>query len=150
MGRPKKSALASRNNGARATNKGMAKNVKKELFGGYSPRGSYMGSYVIKTVAVRREMSKGEVRRREQGCEHDVFTFCMYHGKFLRFDKDDEGSGKGKQSVTSTGVDLQRWQDASERATKMLEECADDDPRSKMARLRKRTKGATAKIRFAR
>ena len=46
MGRPQKSAVASRNNGARATNKGMTKNVKKELFGGYSPR----GSYVIKTV----------------------------------------------------------------------------------------------------
>ena len=39
MGRPKKAALASRANGATAKNKGKAVDVKKELFGGYSPGG---------------------------------------------------------------------------------------------------------------
>ena len=146
MGRPKKAAQASRRNGARATNKGKATNVKKELFGGYSPR----GSYVIKSTEVRRKMSKGEVRRHELGCEHDVFTFCLYHGKFLRFDEGELGSGKAKPATTKAGVDLQRWQEARDKATLMLEQCADQDPRSKMAKLRKRTMGAKVAIKFGR
>ena len=57
MGRPKKAAQASKANGATAKNKGKAVDVKKELFGGYSPG----GSYTIKTISVRRPMAKGEV-----------------------------------------------------------------------------------------
>jgi hypothetical protein len=76
MGRPKKAAHASRANGAMASNKGKAVDVKKELFGGFDDE----GRYVISVVDVRRTMAKGEVRVREVGCEHDVFTYCLYHG----------------------------------------------------------------------
>ena len=74
MGRLKKSVRASRSNGALAKNKGLAVDVKKELFGGYSPGGTYH----INTVDVRRTMAKGEVRGASVGCEHDVFTYCLH------------------------------------------------------------------------
>ena len=148
MGRPSKAKQASRNNGAHANNKGKAVNVKKELFGGYSPG----GSYVIKTVDVRRTMAKGEVRRHELGCEHDVFTFCLYHSKFLRFDEGEERNEDEKDEATwdEGRVVPSRWRAASARATQMLKQCADWSPQEKMAQLRKRTKGAKVRIKFGR
>ena len=76
MARPKKSAVASRANGGMSKNKGKPADVKEELFGGYNEA----GGYVIKTTQVRRKMAKGEVRILDIGCEHDVFTYCLYHG----------------------------------------------------------------------
>ena len=52
------------------------------------------GTYVIKTVSVRRTMAKGEARRRELCCEHNVFSFCVYHGKFHCFDDGNERDEK--------------------------------------------------------
>ena len=46
MGRPKKAAHASRANGAMASNKGKAVDVKKELFGGFDDEGRYVISVV--------------------------------------------------------------------------------------------------------
>ena len=76
-----------------ASNKGKAVDVKKELFGGFDDE----GRYVISVVDVRT-MAKGEVRVREVGCEHDVFTYCLYHGDFEHInggdDRDSDGKGK--------------------------------------------------------
>ena len=143
MGRPKKSAQASRTNGAKAKNKGLAVNVNMELFGGFSDD----GTYVIKPTPVRREMAKGEVRRRVSGCERDVFTYCLYHGTFLRF---DEGSAPKKKMKWASGVDPVRWEAAEERALVMLEQCKDLSPQQKIAKLRKRMKGSSAKVKFGR
>ena len=142
MGRPKKAALASRANGSRATNKGKLVHAKKELFGGYDNR----GKYVIMTIQVPRKVAKGEVLRREFGCELDVFTFCLYHGKFARF---DDGKSRDKK-LWKSGVDPDRWEAARERAKKMVEQCANLDPQSKMATLRKLTKDSKEPIRFGR
>ena len=144
MGRLKKSVRASRTNGALAKNKGLAVDVKKELFGGYSPGGTYH----IRTVDVRRTMAKGEIRGPSVGCEHDVFTYCLYHGSFLRFGKGEQPS---KQRVCKTKygpVDLNRWDDARKKAAQMLEQCADMDPKAKADILRKRAKGAKVRINF--
>ena len=146
MGRPKKAAQASKANGATAKNKGKAVDVKKELFGGYSPG----GSYTIKTIAVRRTMAKGEVRQRKLGCEHDVYTFCLYHGTFARFDDGDAGDKQGKKRMYPGGVDAERWDAATKRAALMLEQSAELDPKAKMAQLRRRTKGAKVRIKFGR
>ena len=105
---------------------------------------------MIKTVSVRRTMAKGEVRQCELGCEHGVFTFCLYHGKFLRFDDGDASDKQGKKRMHSGGVDAERWDAAEKRAALMLEQCADADPKAKMAQLRKRTKGAKVRIKFGR
>ena len=95
MGRLKKSVRASRTNGALAKNKGLAVDVKKELFGGYSPGGTYH----INTVDVRRTMAKGEVRGASVGCEHDVFTYCLYHGSFLRFSEGEQPSKRLERGI---------------------------------------------------
>ena len=47
-------------------------------------------------------MAKGEVRRLVSGCERDVFTYCLYHSTFLRF---DEGSAQRKKMKCASGVD---------------------------------------------
>ena len=90
MGRPKKSAVASRSNGALATNKGKVVNVKEELCGGYDTD----GTYVVRKTLVRSKMAKGEVRRHEGGCEANVFTFCLYHSEFKTLNDGNESNGK--------------------------------------------------------
>ena len=140
MGRPRKAAKASRANGAQAQNKGKAVDVKDECFGGYSPG----GTYVVSTTKVRRQMAKGEVRRCELGCEKDVFTFCLYHGKCLDF---DEGSAR-KDRRSKDGVDLERWDAAKEEAVKLLKRVADKPQRTKLATLRKLARGAEVPIKF--
>ena len=111
MGRPKKSTVASRNNGSCATSKGLAVNVKDELFGYYSDD----GTYVIKKTSVRCEMAKGEVRMNECGCETHVFTFCLYHSKSQLF---DDGSSPYDKDATygKDGVNIRRWEAARLKA----------------------------------
>ena len=144
MGRPKKAAHASRANGAMASNKGKAVDVKKELFGGFDDE----GRYVISVVDVRRTMAKGEVRVREVGCEHDVFTYCLYHGDFEHINGGDDSDGKGKRRMYNGTVDADRWDAAAKQARIMLKECADAAPKAKITKLRKLTKGAKAPIKF--
>ena len=121
MGRPKKSKVASRANGSCATNKGLAVNVKEELFGYYADD----GTYVIKKTAVRREMAKGETRRYECGWEGDVFTFCLYHGKGALFT--DEAKHHDKHATYGKGgVNISRWEAAQKKAAQMLEACSED------------------------
>ena len=117
--------------------------VVQELFGGYDSD----DSYVIKPVNVRRTMAKGEVRRLLMGCELDVFTFCLYHGKFVSFCEEDKCSDK---CILPNGVDLDRWEAAQDRARVMRARCAELDPRAKIALLRKRIKGAKVRIKFGR
>ena len=42
------------------------------------------------------------------------------------------------------------WEAAEKRATKMMEQCADADPRTKMAMLRTHVKGSKTPIKFKR
>ena len=88
-------------------------------------------------------MSKGEVRRCEWGWEGDVFTFCFYHGKFLRFD-----DANAKKIIYKSGFDENRWNAARRKATELVKRWAEMDPREKAARLRKRLKGSDVPIRF--
>ena len=104
---------------------------------------------MIKTTTVRRKMSKGEVSMHELGCEHDVFTFCLYNGSFAHFDG-GEGKSQGKRTLWPNGVIKERWEAAEKRATQMMEQCADADPRTKMAMLRTRVKGSKTPIKFMR
>ena len=145
MVRPKKSVVASRANGGRAANKGLAVNVKEELFGFYSSS----GSYVIKKSHVRRDMAKGEVRVRESGCELNVFTFCLYHSKLLRSAEDNK-QNKNARRYGKDGVIIERWTEAEERAALMVEKCAHLDTCEKLALLRKHTKSAKVQIEFER
>jgi hypothetical protein len=101
-------------------------------------------SYVVSTTTVRREMAKGEVRRNELGCEKDVFTFCLYHGKCLDFDE----SSARKDRRSKDGVDLERWDAAKEEAAKLLRRVADKPQRTKLATLRKLVRGAEVPIKF--
>ena len=93
-------------------------------------------------------MAKGEVRGASVGCENDVFTYCLYHGSFLRFSEGEQPS-KARVSKTKHGpVDLDRWYAARKKAAQMLEQCADMDPKAKADILRKRAKGAKVRINF--
>ena len=56
----------------------------------------------------------------------------------------------GEVSLYPGGVDAARWDAAAKRATMMLDQCADADPKAKMAQLRKLTKGAKVRIKFGR
>jgi len=145
IGRPRKATQASRANGALAKNKGKPVDVKEELFGGFDKD----DSYVIRTVKVRRQMAKGEIRRHELGCEANVFTYCLYHGNFVHFEDGDQRDGQRKR-VWESGVDADRWEAAAKRARQMLEQCADASPRAKIAKLRKLVKGAKVRIKFGR
>ena len=129
-----------------ASNKGKAVDVQKELFGGFDED----GGYVIKTISVRRTMAKGEVKVRELGCEHDVFTFCLYHSKVARFDVGGNSDGKCQTKWNGGHVDADRWRAAQQKARQMLKECKDAAPAAKIAKLRKLTKGAKVPIAFER
>ena len=148
MGRPKKSALASRANGARARNKGLPVNVTKELIGFDKEDDT---AFVIKSITVRRTFAKGEMNN-TPSCERFVFAYCLYHGKFVRFGDGDELFGEGKKIILPSGVDLRRWEAAEQRAELMLKQCEDQnmDVRAKMALLRKLTKKAKIRFEFGR
>ena len=122
MGRPTKAKVASRANGTNAKNKGSPVHLKEELFGGYYSD----DTYVVRIVKVRQRMSKGEVRRCEWGWEGDVFTFCFYHGKFLRFD-----DANAKKIIYKSGFDENRWNAARRKATELVKRWAEMDPREK-------------------
>ena len=94
-------------------------------------------------------MAKGEQRVDESGCELDVFTFCLYHGKSQLF---DDGSKRHEKHATygKDGVNICRWEAARKKAAQMQEQCTHLDIREKMALLRKRTKGAKVPIKFER
>ena len=143
MGRPKKSAVASRANGGLATNKGKAVNVKEGLCGGYDTD----GTYVVRKTLVRSKMAKGEVLRYEAGCEADVFTFCLYHSEFKTFNDGDESNGK-PATYGKDGVSIAGWEAARKKAATMKEKCAALSARAKAAKLRKCMKGADVWIRF--
>ena len=137
-----------------ASNKGKGQGCGRQegalrLFGGFSKD----GRYVIKIISVRRTMAKGEVRQHEMGCEHDVFTYCLYHGKFARINDSSDGkksNGKGKKRQYADGVDADRWDAAAKKAEKMLEQCSKATPATKMAKLRQLTKDAKVRITFGR
>ena len=143
MGRPKKSAVASRSNGALATNKGKVVNVKEELCGGYDTD----GTYVVRKTLVRSKMAKGEVLRHEPGCEANVFTFCLYHSEFKTFNDGNESNSK-PATYCKDGVNIAGWEAARKKAAAMKEECAALGVRAKVAKLRKCMKGADVRIRF--
>ena len=82
MGRPKKSKVASRRNGAEASNKGKVKVVETQLCGEWVD-----GVYVVKqwkqpVFAYR----KGEAWYAQPGGEQDVFTVCAFYGRCILFD----------------------------------------------------------------
>ena len=52
--------------------------------------------------------------------------------------------------VWPNGVIKERLEAAKKRAAQMLEQCADADPRTKMAKLRTRVKGLKTPIKFKR
>ena len=143
MGRPKKSAAASRVNGSCAANKGKIVNGKEELFGHYSDN----GTYIVKKSLVKRELAKGEVKLHKRGCEHDVFTFCLYHGEFKT---SNDGSGPSSDAATygTGGASIAGWDAAHKKAATMLKECAPLSARAKIAKLRKVLKGADVRIKF--
>ena len=95
-------------------------------------------------------MSKGEVRINESGCERDVFTTCLYHGKFAGFHDGDHDAQDKSPVVWKGGVIKERWEAAQERASSMLKECAGMTISAKVAKLRKRTKNSKAAIKFQR
>ena len=143
MGRPKKAAAASRANGSCAVNKGKVVNGKEELFGGYHTD----GTYVVKKIIVKRELAKGEIKLLDQGCERDVFTFCLYHGEFKT---SNDGSGPSSDAAThgKGGASIAGWDAAHKKAATMLKECAPLSARAKVAKLRKVVKGADVRIKF--
>ena len=143
MGRPKKAAAASRANGGRATNKGKITNGKEELFGYYSKD----DTYVVEKTIVKRELAKGEAKLHKRGCEHDVFTFCLYHGEFKT---SNDGSGPSSDAATygTGGASIAGWDAAHKKAATMLKECAPLSARAKVAKLRKVVKGADVRIKF--
>ena len=143
MGRPKKSAVASRANGGCAGNKGKVVNGSEELFGHYSTGGTYV---VTKTI-VKRELAKGEVRQYEQGCERDVFTFCLYHGEFKSANA-DSGPSSDAATYGKGGVSIAGWKAACKKAATMIKECSLLSARAKVAKLRKIMKGADVRIKF--
>ena len=104
MVRPKKAAAASRANGGRAANKGKVVNGKEELFGGYDTD----GTYVVKKILVKRELAKGEITKYDQGCERDVFTFCLYHGEF-KTSNDSSGPSSDAATYGKGGVSIAGW-----------------------------------------
>ena len=118
-------------------------NGKEELFGGYDTD----GTYVVKKIIVKRELAKGEIKRREQGCEQDVFTFCLYHGEFKT---SNDGSGPSSDAATygKGGVSKAGWKAACKKAASMIKECSLLSARAKVAKLRKIMKGADVRIKF--
>ena len=67
-------------------------------------------------------MAKGEQRVDESGCELDVFTFCLYHGKSQLF---DDGSKRYEKHATygKDSVNICRWEAACKKAAQMQEQC---------------------------
>ena len=114
MVRPKKAAAASRANGGRAANKGKVVNGKEELFGAYDTD----GTYVVKKIIVKRELAKGEVQLHKRGCEHDVYTFCLYYGEFKTVNDGNEPTGKTK-TYGKGGPSVAGW-DAAQKKKKRL------------------------------
>ena len=144
MVRPKKAAAASRANGGRAANKGKVVNGKEELFGGYDTD----GTYVVKKILVKRELAKGEIIKYDQGCERDVFAFCLYHGEF-KTSNDSSGPSSDAATYGKGGVSIAGWTAARKKAATMIKECAALSARAKVAKLRKCVKGADVRIKFA-
>ena len=111
-------------------------NVKQEVFGGYDTD----GGYVVRKTLVRCKMAKGEVRPYEQGCERDVFTFCLYHGVIQR-SKDGNGTNSEASTYGKDGVSIAGWKAARQKAATMIKECAALSARAKAAKLRKCMRG---------
>ena len=146
MARPKKSVQASRTNGGRAKNKGKLKHLQTMVDGDFNEA----GEYVIESVKVRRYMPKGEVRTGLDNPEPRVFTYCVYHSKFVVLSDDKERDGQCDKPVDPDrwDVDPDRWEAAAKKARRMLDQCATLDARAKIAKLRSLTKGAKVPIKF--
>ena len=96
---------------------------------------------------MKRELAKGEVLLHKRGCEHDVFTFCLYHGEFSNVSDGNEQNGKTKR-YGKGGVSVAGWDAAQNKAATMIKECALLSARAKVAKLRKVLKGAEVRIKF--
>ena len=92
------------------------------------------------------------LRNNLDASELNVFTFCLYNGKFVHFGDDFEcgAAEKTKKRSWEAGLNADRWEAAEEKASLMLAECGDVGPSAKVATLRKLTKGCKAQIKFKR
>ena len=112
----------------------------------------YFVVYVVKKILVKRELAKGEITKYDQGCERDVFTFCLYHGEF-KTSNDSSGPSSDAATYGKGGVSIAGWTAARKKAVTMIKECAALSARAKVAKLRKivrdSVKGADVRIKFA-
>ena len=126
MVRPKNSAIASRDNGAKAKNKGKAKKTVPVLVSGYSDRA---GRYEVWTQE-RAPLPKGYVAYKS---ELDTQMLCIENQRRVRFDTPEE------KAVT----DLRRKKEAAREASfKMSKDTKDWDMAKKMSKLKAMTQGA--------
>ena len=137
MGRPKKSAVASRTNGALAKNKGKAKTKVPVLTVDYTGN---RDEYIVSTEH-RARLPKGYV-----AYESEVQTYFLgeLEKRQVRIqtpeEKDDEVS-----RVRRRRADMEV---AMDKALKMSVAAAGSSKQSKMAEMRKLAKGSKAKFHF--
>ena len=147
MGRPRKKTQAARSNGALAKNKGKVVKGEEELYGTFLKN----GTYVVQAFPQRVHVGKGTFIRRDDGWEFDVVTYCLYHGKFVRFDGDQADSEFDRQQRLCTKqVDYDRWVAAEKLARKLIGGWRGTPAAEKMAILAKRTRCAKVRIEFVR